>query len=87
MCPGTLPVEGAVGNVVLMDGTGGAVATMQPSTGYTMIISGTAAGGLDCTAATVGGGNTVQAYIHVGSGGTTFETLSLGSTTAGSKVV
>lgn len=87
MCPGTLPVEGAVGNVVLMDGTGGAVATMQPSTGYTMILSGTAAGGLDCTAATVGGGNTVQAYIHVGSGGTTFETLSLGSTTAGSKVV
>jgi len=87
MCPGTLPVEGAVGNVILMDGTGGAVATMQPSTGYTMIISGTAAGGLDCTAATVGGGNTVQAYIHVGSGGTTFETLSLGSTAAGSKVV
>ena len=29
MCPGTLPVEGAVGNVVLMDGTGGAVATLD----------------------------------------------------------
>lgn len=86
MCPGTLPVEGAVGNVELMDGSGVAVATMQPSTGYTMILSGTA-GALDCTAATVGTGGSVQAYIHVGSGGTTFETLSLGATAAGSKVV
>lgn len=86
MCGGAAVVEGTVGNTVLMDGTGGAAATMQPATGYTMLIAG-AAGGNDCTAATLGSGSNVQMYIHVGSGGTTFETLSVQETATGSKVV
>jgi len=51
-----------------------------------MIIAGSF-GGNDCEAGTVGSGASVQLYIHVGSGGTTFETLSIQDTATGSKVV
>ena len=43
--------------------------------------------GSDCEAGTVGTGASVQMYIHVGSGGTTCETLSVQDTATGSKVV
>ena len=86
MCGGAAVVEGNVGNTVLMDGTGGNAVEMSPATGYTMLIAGSA-GGSDCEAGTVGTGASVQMYIHVGSGGTTFETLSVQDTATGSKVV
>ena len=86
MCGGAAVVEGNVGNTVLMDDTGGNAVEMSPATGYTMLSAGSA-GGSDCEAATVGTGASVQLYIHVGSGGTTFETLSVQDTATGSKVV
>lgn len=64
-------------------------ATMAPSTGYIMTIDGNN-GGTDCSADAVNGGASIssaQLFIHVGKGGTTYETLTIDSSTAGSKIV
>jgi archaellum component FlaG (FlaF/FlaG flagellin family) len=45
-----------------------------------------ASGGIDCSADN-GVDNTIQLYIHVGTGGTTYEVLTIGSTTAGAEVI
>lgn len=59
---------------------------MQPGTGYVMWIDANDnANAVDCSAA--GGDTNVQLYLHVGSGGTTFQTLDIGNTAAGSLVI
>jgi len=63
-----------------------ATGIMNPGTGYVMWIDANDnANAVDCSAA--GGDSKVQLYIHVGSGGTTFQTLDIGSTDAGSLVI
>ena len=64
-------------------------ATMAASTGYIMTIDGNN-GGTDCSPDATSGGtpiSTAQLFIHVGKGGTTYETLTIDSSTAGSKIV
>ena len=64
-------------------------ATMAPSTGYIMTIDGNN-GGTDCSPDAQSGGNPIesaQLYIHVGKGGTTYETLTIDSSVAGSRIV
>jgi flagellin FlaB len=63
------------------------VATMQPSTGYVLTIDASDAAVNDCSAGAVGVGNSAQLYIHIGSGGTTYETLTVDDTTQGARVV
>ena len=62
---------------------------MQPSTGYVLWIDadggGAVAGVQDCSPDS--GDSTVELYLHVGNGGTTYETLTIDSTTAGSAVI
>jgi flagellin FlaB len=73
----------------LLDSTTG---IMEPSTGYVMWID---ANGGQVGAANLGlndcspdsGDSKVEMYIHVGSGGTTFATLDIGTTTSGSLVI
>ncbi len=65
------------------------VATMAPSTGFIMTIDGNE-GGADCSPDAQSGGNPIasaQLFIHVGKGGTTYETLTIDSSDAGSRIV
>ena len=63
-----------------------ATGVMDPGTGYVMWIDANDnANAVDCSAA--GGDANVQLYLHVGSGGTTFQTLDIGNTAAGSLVI
>mgnify|MGYP000748106005 CR=1 FL=1 len=63
-----------------------ATGVMDPGTGYVMWIDANDNGNaVDCSAA--GGDANVQLYLHVGSGGTTFQTLDIGNTAAGSLVI
>jgi hypothetical protein len=61
---------------------------MAPSTGYVMTIQGNV-GGNNCgvSSGTIGIGDSVTLYLHVGSGGSTLETLTIQDETAGAKVV
>jgi hypothetical protein len=62
---------------------------MAASTGYIMTIDGNN-GGVDCSPDAVNGGASIssaQLFIHVGKGGTTYETLTIDSSAAGSKIV
>jgi archaellum component FlaG (FlaF/FlaG flagellin family) len=83
-------VSGALtnGNVQLMSTGTGNTATMAPSTGYVMTIQGNV-GGNNCgvSSGTIGIGDSVTLYLHVGSGGSTLETLTIQDETAGAKVV
>jgi hypothetical protein len=60
------------------------VATMAPSTGFIMTIDGNN-GGTDCSPNS--GISDAQLFIHVGKGGTTYETLTIDSSDAGSRIV
>ena len=65
------------------------VATMAPSTGFIMTIDGNECGA-DCSPDAQSGGNPIasaQLFIHVGKGGTTYETLTIDSSDAGSRIV
>lgn len=83
-------VEGTLtaANVQLMSTGTGVVATIQPSTGYIMTISGNT-GGNNCgvSSGTIGVDDALTLYLHVGSGGSTFETLSIQDETTGARVV
>ena len=72
-------------DVLQMSDRTATVATLAPNTGYVLVID--ASGAANCDAASVGVGGTVQMYLHVDNGGTTYETLSIDSTSAGEVVV
>jgi len=80
------------GSVALMDGDGATfladTASLDPSTAYVLWLDangGGGAGGADCSPDE--GDTSIEMYIHIASGGTTYETLNIDSTTAGSAVV
>ena len=60
-------------------------AQLQPGQPYVLWMDASS-GGIDCSADN-GVDNTIQLYIHVGTGGTTYEVLTIGSTTAGAEVI
>jgi len=60
------------------------VGTMAPSTGFILTIDGNT-GGTDCSPDA--GIASAQLFIHVGKGGTTYETLTIDSSAAGSRIV
>ena len=61
---------------------------MAPSTGFILTIDGNN-GGTDCSpdAKRLEPIASAQLFIHVGKGGTTYETLTIDSTAAGSRIV
>ena len=61
-----------------------AITTLTPGLGYMFWIDGDT-GGTDCSPNS--GDTSVELYLHVSSGGTTFETLTIDQTTGGSVVV
>ena len=84
---GGAPEEGSLvaADVLQMSDRTATVATLAPNTGYVLVID--ASGAANCDAASVGVGGTVQMYLHVDNGGTTYETLSIDSVSAGEVVV
>lgn len=61
------------------------ITSMTPGLGYMFWIDGNTAGGADCSPDS--GDTSIELYLHVSSGGTTFETLTIDQTTGGSVVV
>ena len=85
---------GQAGDIALLDQGDGAVlggtTELQPGQPYVLWIDADQ-DGIDCSANNLNAANvrdtTIQLYIHVGTGGTTYEVLTLGSDVAGSEVI
>jgi len=91
-CPNGV-AEGVLTNADVAPMTTGTfgVATMAPSTGFILTIDGNN-GGTDCSPDATSGApatqiSSAQLFIHVGKGGTTYETLTIDSSAAGSRIV
>jgi len=90
-CPNGV-AEGVLTNndvAPMTTGTFGVV-TMAPSTGFIMTIDGNN-GGTDCSPNALNAAGdpigSAQLFIHVGKGGTTYETLTIDNVAAGSRIV
>ena len=82
-------VEGTMGTVGMgtaaaMTAHATAVTSLTPGVGYLFWIDGNG-GGVDCSPDS--GDASVELYLHVANGGTTFETLTIDNTAGGSLVV
>jgi len=66
-------------------------AQLQPGQPYVLWMDAQLVGLVDCSPDNTGVGGvpdtTIQLYLHVGTGGTTYEVLTIGSTTAGAEVI
>jgi len=80
---GTMGTAG-MGTAAAMTAHNTAITALTPGLGYMFWIDGNA--GVDCSPDN-GADNSVELYLHVGNGGTTFETLTIDNAAGGSIVV
>ncbi len=84
---GTFATNGEADIALLNNGPGAllsAINPLLPGQPYVLWLDGNF-GGIDCSPDN--GDTTIQLYIHVGSGGSTYEVLTIGNTGAGSPVI
>ena len=74
-----------MGTAALMTAHGTAITVLNPGLGYLFWIDGQHATGPDCSPDS--GDTSVELYLHVANGGTTFETLTIDNAAGGSLVV